>query len=244
MVHNRKKYQMPNDTILIFLRKYDIILVKGAGKCCGLSWCWQAESGWISLATSVQQHPPRYWSPKIMHSHVTWVMALDSVVSQWPAPSPDRYLNIDAPSAGRHTGALSSLRCCYMILYIQHNTGRQISLTSTHRPTKCPHCWSPSRCVRGRARAAVSGEDARVRLPISSLHPGVWPLPPPRRGWALCRPTSARTRRGETWRPLRSEAGKWRILGRPSLQVYFATQLFNPQIFPVVVSYCFLHSAA
>lgn len=33
-----------------------------------------------------------------MHSHVTWVMALGLTISQWPAPSPDRYLNIDAPS--------------------------------------------------------------------------------------------------------------------------------------------------
>ena len=52
-----------------------------------------------SLATSVKQHPPRYWSADIMHRHVTWVMALDGALSQWPAPSPDHSLNIDAPSA-------------------------------------------------------------------------------------------------------------------------------------------------
>lgn len=78
----------------------------------------------------------------------------------------------------------------------------------------------------------MSGEDARARLPISSLHPGVWP--PRRRDWALCRRTSARTRRRETWRPLQSEGGKSRIPERPFLQVdFFATQLFIPQISPL-----------
>ena len=170
-----------------------------------------------SLATSVKQHPPRYWSADIMHRHVTWVMALDGALSQWPAPSPDHSLNIDAPSAP----------LCVVVVWHWH-------FFLLLQPPTCPRCWSRSRCVRGRARAAVSGEDARARLRIISLHPGVWPPPPlpPPRGRALCRPTSAPTRRGETWRRLRSEGGNWRILERPSLQVGFWIAAIHPSGFP------------
>lgn len=76
----------------------------------------------------------------------------------------------------------------------------------------------------------MSGEDARARLPISSLHPGVWP--PRRRDWALCRRTSARTRQRDTWRPLQSEGGKSRIPERPSLQVDFCNAVIYPADFP------------
>ncbi len=170
---------------------------------------------------------------------MTWVMVLGRMVSQWRAPSPDRYLNIDAPSLPQPSHWRAVLCCCCVTLFIPA-VG---DFYSQHRqqPT-CPHCWSRSRCVRARARAAVPGEDARAPLPINRLHPGVWP--PPRRGWALCRPISALTPRGETSPLLQSEGGKSRIPERPSLQVNFATQSFFPQIFSFMVAYCLLHRAA
>lgn len=150
---------------------------------------------------------------------MTWVIALGDMASQWPAPSPDRYLNIDAPPA------VTLVRLSVLLLSVWHCPSPRWEISVNPPPPRrpqCPHCWSRSRCVRVRARAAVSGEDARARLPISSLHPGVWP--PRRRDWALCRRTSARTRRRETWRPLQSEGGKSRIPERPFLQVDFFLQ--------------------
>lgn len=123
-----------------------------------------------------------------------------------------------------HIGAPSCLCCCLTLsewdcYHIDRYYCNQL------RRLTCPRYWSHFRCVKDRARVAVSGEDARPQPSIRSLHRSVWPPLLSRQGWALCRLTSGCTRPEETWRLPQSEGGKSRILERPSLQVHLAENL-------------------
>lgn len=129
-----------------------------------------------------------------------------------------------------HIGAPSCLCCCCVTLSEWDHYHIDRFHCNQPRRLICPRCWSRFRCVKGRARVAVSGEDARAQTSIRSLHRSVWPPLPSRRGWALCRLTSGYTRPEGTWRLPQSEEGKSRILERPSLQVNFCKR-YSSSIF-------------
>ena len=181
----------------------------------------------MSLDTSVHQHPAPDWSKKVMPGHMTWIMTV------WQRGEPMAW-SITWPlfeywcCLRRHgRSALPVLLLCD-IVWLGPSPQWRIFWNQSLSDQTCLRCWSRSRCARGRARAAVVwGEDARVRLRISSLHSSVWA---PRRGWAaLCRPTSARPRTGGPWRRRRSGGGKLRIPGRLFLQVDFARRIPPPR---------------